>query len=64
MRGAAQKRIFTAALATEPNTFAPIVIDRRGFEGSLYAPPGQHPATPTLCTAPIPVGRRVCAEKG
>ena len=58
------KRIFVAALATETNTFSPIVIDRRGFEGSLYAPPGQHPATPTLCTAPIPVGRRVCAEKG
>lgn len=60
----APKRIFTAALATETNTFAPIVIDRKGFEDSLYAPPGQHPATPTLCTAPITVGRRVCAEKG
>lgn len=64
MPGAAPKRIFTAALATETNTFAPIVIDRRGFEGSLYAPPGTHPATPTLCTAPITVGRRVCAEQG
>ncbi len=58
------KRIFTAALATETNTFSPIVIDRRGFEDSLYAPPGQHPDTPTLCTAPITVGRRVCAELG
>lgn len=58
------RRIFTAALATETNTFAPIVIDRKGFEGSLYAPPGQHPATPTLCTAPITVGRKVCREKG
>ncbi|MFE3837426.1 M81 family metallopeptidase [Pseudogemmobacter sonorensis] len=60
----ARRRIFVAALATETNTFSPIVIDRKGFEDSLYAPPGQHPATPTLCTAPIPVGRRVCAEKG
>ncbi|MFT4150646.1 MAG: M81 family metallopeptidase [Paracoccaceae bacterium] len=58
------RRIFTAALATETNTFSPIVIDRHGFEGSLYAPPGQHPETPTLCTAPITVGRRVCAELG
>lgn len=58
------KRIFVAALATETNTFSPIVIDRQGFIDSLYAPPGQHPATPTLCTAPIPVGRRVCAQKG
>lgn len=57
-------RIFTAALATETNTFSPICIDRRAFEASLYAPPGQHPETPTLCTAPITVGRRVCAEKG
>ena len=58
------KRIFVAALATETNTFSPIVIDRKAFEDSLYAPPGQHPETPTLCTAPIPVGRRVCAELG
>lgn len=57
-------RIFTAALATETNTFSPICIDRRAFEASLYAPPGEHPETPTLCTAPITVGRRVCVEKG
>lgn len=57
-------RIFTAALATETNTFSPICIDRRAFEESLYAPPGKHPQTPTLCTAPITVGRKVCAEKG
>ena len=57
-------RIFTAALATETNTFSPICIDRRAFEDSLYAPPGEHPATPTLCTAPITVGRKVCVEKG
>jgi microcystin degradation protein MlrC len=58
------RRVFVAALATETNTFSPIVIDRRAFEDSLYAPPGEHPSTPTLCTAPIPIGRRVCAEKG
>lgn len=57
-------RIFTAALATETNTFSPICVDRRAFEESLYAPPGKHPDTPTLCTAPITVGRKVCAEKG
>jgi len=57
-------RIFTAALATETNTFSPICVDRRAFEASLYAPPGQHPETPTLCSAPITVGRRVCVEKG
>ena len=57
-------RIFTAALATETNTFAPIWIDRRAFEASLYAPPGEHPATPTLCTAPITVGRELAAQQG
>ncbi|KQV16488.1 microcystin LR degradation protein MlrC-like protein [Rhizobium sp. Root1203] len=57
-------RIFTAALATETNTFSPICVDRRAFEASLYAPPGQHPDTPTLCSAPITVGRQVCAAKG
>lgn len=57
-------RIFTAVLATETNTFSPICIDRRAFEASLYAPPGKHPETPTLCTAPITVGRRVTAQKG
>lgn len=57
-------RLFTAALATETNTFSPICIDRRAFEASLYAPPGRHPPTPTLCTAPITVGRGVAARKG
>jgi len=57
-------RIFTAALATETNTFSPICIDRRAFEASLYAPPGMHPETPTLCSAPITVGRRIAVEKG
>jgi microcystin degradation protein MlrC len=57
-------RVFTAALATETNTFSPIAIDKRAFEASLYAKPGKHPATPTLCTAPITVGREVCAQEG
>lgn len=57
-------KLFTAVLATETNTFSPICIDKRAFEASLYARPGEHPATPTLCSAPLTVGRRVCAEKG
>ncbi|XUY29476.1 M81 family metallopeptidase [Agrobacterium sp. rho-8.1] len=57
-------RIFTAALATETNTFSPICIDRKAFEESFYAGPGQHPETATLCTAPVPVGRRLMAQKG
>lgn len=57
-------RVFTAALATETNTFSPIAIDIKAFEASLRARPGQHPETPTLCTAPITVGRAVCAREG
>ena len=57
-------RVFTAALATETNTFSPIAVDKRAFEASLHAKPGQHPPTPTLCTAPITVGREVCAREG
>lgn len=57
-------RIFAAVLATETNTFSPIYVDRRAFEASLYAPPGTHPDTPTLCSAPITVGRRVTGELG
>ena len=57
-------RVFTAALATETNTFSPIAIDKRAFEASLYALPGKHPVTPTLCTAPITVGREVCGREG
>src|SRR5690554_4849753 len=59
-----QVRVFTAALATETNTFSPIAVDRRAFEASLYARPGVYFATPTLCTAPITVGREVCAREG
>ncbi|SEK28687.1 M81 family metallopeptidase [Pacificibacter marinus] len=64
MTASSSKRIFVAAMATETNTFSPIVIDRRAFEESFYAAPGMHPSTATLCTAPIPVGRKVCAEQG
>jgi microcystin degradation protein MlrC len=58
-----QRRIFTAALATETNTFSPIRIDLRAFAASLLARPGEHPETPTLCSAVIPVGRSFCAER-
>lgn len=58
------KRFFTAVLATESNTFSPIAIDRRGFEASLYARPGEHPDTPTLCSAPLTEGRKWAATQG
>lgn len=57
-------RVFTASLATETNTFSPIPTDRASFEAAFYAAPGDHPDTPTLCSAPIPVLRRRAAEEG
>lgn len=57
-------RVFTASLATETNTFAPIPTDRRSFEAAFYAGPGQHPPTPTLCSAPIVAARERAAGEG
>ena len=57
-------RVFTASLATETNTFSPVPTDRSSFEMALYAPPGRHPETPTLCSAPITVLRRRAREDG
>ncbi len=54
-------RIFAASLATETNTFAPIPTDRHSF-AAQYFPPGTHPPTPTLCSAPIVVARHLAAE--
>lgn len=58
------KRIFTASLATETNTFSPVPTDRASFEAAFYAPPGQHPASPTLCSSPMVVLRRRAAQDG
>lgn len=52
-------RIFTASLATETNTFSPVPTDQASFEQAFYAPPGQHPDTPTLCSSPIIALRKV-----
>ncbi|MDN2567106.1 M81 family metallopeptidase [Aquibium sp. A9E412] len=57
-------RVFTASLATETNTFSPVPTDRKAFEMALYAPPGRHPDTPTLCSAPITVLRRRARAEG
>lgn len=56
------RRAFTAVLATETNTFSPIRVDLRAFADSLLVRPGEHPDTPTLCSAVITTGR-VFAEK-
>src|SRR5690606_20256671 len=57
-------RLFAASLATETNTFAPLPTDRHAFESAFYARPGEHPPTPTLCTAPMVAAREVAAAEG
>src|SRR5271156_1135566 len=57
-------RIFTGSLATETNTFSPVPTDRASFEMALYAPPGKHPPTPTLCSSPMVALRRRAAGEG
>lgn len=56
------KRVFVASLATETNTFSPLRTDLQDFKDSFYAAPGQHPKTPTLCSAVFPVARRVASQ--
>ncbi|MBL4767584.1 MAG: M81 family metallopeptidase [Rhodobacteraceae bacterium] len=45
------KRVFVGSLATETNTFSPLRTDIQDFKESFYAKPGEHPETPTLCSA-------------
>lgn len=57
-------RVFVASIATETNTFSPLRTDLRDFKDSFYAAPGEHPATPTLCSAVFPVARARSADYG
>jgi microcystin degradation protein MlrC len=57
-------RIFAASIGTETNTFAPIPTTLESFHESFYAPPGQHPDDPKLCTAPLWVARRRARAEG
>lgn len=57
-------RIFCASIATETNTFSPLRTDFSDFKESFYAPPGQHPVTPTLCSAVFTEARVRAAKEG
>jgi hypothetical protein len=57
-------RVFVASLATETNTFSPLYVDRSAFESGFYCPPGTHPDTPTLCSAPVVAARRRAKADG
>ena len=57
-------KCFTASFGTETNTFSPMLTSRQSFIEDFYAPPGQHPDRPTLCTGPLWAARRRIASKG
>ena len=59
-----KKRVFLGSIATETNTFSPLRTDLQDFKDSFYAPPGEHPETPTLCTAVYPVARARAEQYG
>ncbi|MFK7994829.1 MAG: M81 family metallopeptidase [Granulosicoccus sp.] len=61
-KNTAKKRVFIASIATETNTFSPLRTDLQDFKDSFYATPGQHPETPTLCSAVFPVARSVAQD--
>lgn len=55
-------RVFCASIATETNTFSPLRTDFSDFAQSFYAGPGEHPETPTLCSAIFPALRARAAK--
>lgn len=57
-------RVFTATLATETNTFAPLPTGMATFEQTCLYPAGRHPDRPTLFSAPLWVAREQAAERG
>lgn len=56
------KRVYISSIATETNTFSPLRTDIQDFKESFYAAPGEHPETPTLCSAVFPEARKVASQ--
>ncbi len=57
--------LFSATLATETNTFAPMPTGLADFQTSGgYFPAGQHPPQATLFSAPLVAARQRAAEQG
>ncbi len=57
-------RLFVASLATETNTFSPVFTDLQDFRDNFYFPPGEHPDTPSLCSAPFIALREYTSRAG
>jgi len=59
------KRLFSATIATETNTFSPLPTSIEAFKESVFLRPGEHPAdAPRMCTAPLFVARNRAAREG
>jgi microcystin degradation protein MlrC len=57
-------RVFTASLATETNTFAPMPTGLASFHEAGYFPAGTHPPHLTLFSGPLWAARQRSAERG
>ena len=55
-------RVFTAALATETNTFSPMPTDRTLFEETFYAPAGTHGPKPEFFSGQTFAARKRAAS--
>lgn len=55
-------RVYAGSIQTETNTFSPLLTTDTSFD-ELSIPAGKHPASPTLYTHPLSIGRRVCRER-
>ena len=57
-------RVFSAALATETNTFAPMPTGLSSFHERAYYPAGQHPDAMQMHGGPLWAAREVGSERG
>lgn len=57
-------RVFTAALATETNTFAPVPTGLASFKDREYFPAGQHPDHLTGSAGPLWAARELAPTRG
>ena len=58
-------RLFTATLATETNTFSPMLTSLQGYKEDVFLRPGEHPDdAPLFCTSTLWVARRRAKAEG
>ncbi len=58
-------RLFTATLATETNTFSPMLTSLAAYKETVFLRPGEHPDdNPLFCTSTLWVARRRAASEG